>query len=212
MRYNGVNGFFRFFMPGNAGTKEFDMLERASWPRVGLTAAFAAMSLLAACANPASSDDVGSGRSSSAAVWFLNDAGDSATMISTAPPHARFTHQAATFENNGNIVLVVNYNPIVLTVTGFSDDSTISSASIDVVYQVNGEERQETSISVPWSGDIFFYSGTFSPSPEGLDFWDADGDGAYLDLAAHPDSSDYPLVGITEVRVDETAVWTSPDY
>jgi hypothetical protein len=132
-------------------------------------------------------------------------------MISTAPPHARFTHQAATFENNGQIILAVTYDPVTLTVTGTSDDSTITSASIDVVYQVNGEERQETSISVVnGSGDGFFHFGTFSP--EGLDFWDDDGDGAYLDLDAHPDSSDYPLVGITEVRLDGSEVWTSPDY
>lgn len=188
------------------------MPQPALWPRAGLAVAFAAMSLLAACANPANSDDVGSGQSTTAAVWFLNGAGDSATMVSTAPPHARFTHQATTFENNGQIILAVTYDPILLTVAGSSDDSTISSASIDVAYQVNGEEREETSISVSVTGGVFSHSGTFSPSPAGLDFWDADGDGAYLGLDAHPDSSDYPLVGITEVRIDGSAVWTSPDY
>ncbi|NBC30423.1 MAG: hypothetical protein GVY29_10605 [Spirochaetes bacterium] len=131
-------------------------------------------------------------------------------MISTAPPDAMFTHQAATFENNGLIILAVTYDPVLLTVTGTSDDSTISSASIDVVYQVNGEEREETSISVNVTWGVFSHTGTFSPA--GLDFWDADGDGAYLDLDAHPGSSDYPLVGITEVRIDGSAVWTSPDH
>lgn len=188
------------------------MPQRASWRRVEFAAVCAALISLAACTNPASSDDVGSGQSATAAVWFLNGAGDSAAMISTAPPDAMFTHQAATFGNNGQIILAVTYDPILLTVTGTSDDSTISSASIDVVYQVNGEERQETSISVNVTGGVFSHFGGFSPSPEGLDFWDADGDGAYLDLEAHPDSSDYPLVSITEVRLDGSAVWTSPDY
>ena len=142
----------------------------------------------------------------SSAVWLMDQTGESGQIVSTDEPDPKFSHQGAAFENNGDMAIAVTYDPLTLTIAGSSEDTTITSVSVDIIYQVDGHEREQTGIAVGHAGGVFFdSSATF---PDGLDFWDDDGDGEFL---ASTPSGDYPVLAFKEITIDGSVVWTNPD-
>lgn len=91
--------------------------------------------------------------------------------------------------------------------TIFDNLSTASTAEVTMIYQANGVTKEIT-----FSGS--FQSGQYTENvfdaslfPDGIDYYDADGDGEFM--ATIP-SDDDPYLAFKQISIDGSIVWTNP--
>lgn len=129
-------------------------------------------------------------------------------IVSTTMPPAKYDHQSFSADSTHSGSLAVVDTSLTIILFGGNIDS------ITFVYQVDGVEQEIVFDNLTDDDFDTMITKTILASDHftnGIDFYDADGDGVFLDLDAFPSSGDYPVIAFKEVAYSNGTTWTNPD-
>jgi hypothetical protein len=147
-------------------------------------------------------DDDGSGGNSSSYVWIMNATN---VEIQTDSKFSEKGPSGTAFFSTLAFVDDSSGTGFVFTI--FDNLSTASTAAVTMIYQVNGVTKEITFFGSFQSGQ--YTENVFDASlfPDGIDYYDPDGDGEFM--ATIP-SDDDPYLAFKQVSIDGSIVWTNP--
>jgi hypothetical protein len=154
-------------------------------------------------------------------IYHLEPAGGTMSVLSSDPPDPRYSHQSAviaTDDGQAQASLVFIDDPTWFQIFVLAPATPEEPAvEIDIVFQVDGVSDSRSFTGTLDDAGVYSLTNELSTNalPNGIDVYDADGDGEFLDLDAYPNSDDHPLLAFQQVVITNPSgtnwVWSNPD-
>lgn len=143
--------------------------------------------------------------------WIQPDNTITKSAFNTEPA-VKYTHKSFGDETTSySGVITSDGDPTSITVilSDMNFSESINNVSITLIFTANGVEDSITltESNFEYSGGGIYNATIWDSSffPNGIDFYDADGDGEFLNLDNYPNSDDYSILAFESVSINGTS-------